>query len=153
MRSEPGGRTAPWRAASPKPKFHYRASVEGPRDRRSQAILAQHFEPKSGKWPVVIWLHPHCYQYGWSAGRPWASTAWAYSEGQDARPSFPLLWQKGFAVFAFDQLGYGTRVHEARDFYPRWSMRGSMIEDTRAAIDALCALEEIDSSQISYHKR
>lgn len=108
-------------------------------------------KPQSRKWPVVIWLHPYCYQDGWSAGHPWASTEWAYSEGQDARPSFPLLWQRGFAVFAFDQLGYGTRIHEARDFYeryPKWSMMGSMIEDTRAAVDALSALEEIDSSQI-----
>ncbi len=113
--------------------------------------LAADGKPKSGKWPVVIWLHPHCYQDGWSAGHPWAFTESAYSEGRDARPSFGLLWQRGFAVFAFDQLGYGTRIHEARDFYhryPRWSMMGSMIEDTRAAIDALSALEEIDSSQI-----
>ncbi|MEO6828571.1 MAG: alpha/beta fold hydrolase, partial [Acidobacteriaceae bacterium] len=108
-------------------------------------------KPKSGKWPVVIWLHPHCYQDGWSAGNPWASTEEVYSQGQDSRPSFPLLWKRGFAVFAFDQLGYGTRVHEARDFYkryPKWSILGNMIEDTRAAIDALSALEEIDSSQI-----
>jgi dienelactone hydrolase len=106
-------------------------------------------KPKPGKWPVVIWLHPHSYQDGWSSGHPWQSTQWAYS--QDERPSFSLLWKKGFAVFAFDQLGHGTRIHEARDFYkryPRWSMMGNMIEDTRAAIDALSALEEIDSSQI-----
>ncbi len=108
-------------------------------------------KPKSGKWPVVIWLHPHCYQDGWSAGHPWVSTEWAYSQGKDARPSFPLLWKRGFAVFAFDQLGYGTRIHEAKDFYeryPKWSMMGNMIEDTRAAIDALSALQEIDSTQI-----
>ena len=106
-------------------------------------------KPRPEKWPVVIWLHPHSYQDGWSSGHPWLSTQWAYS--QDERPSFPLLWKKGFAVFAFDQLGHGTRVHEARDFYkryPRWSMMGNMIEDTRAAIEALSALEEIDSSQI-----
>jgi pimeloyl-ACP methyl ester carboxylesterase len=106
-------------------------------------------KPKPGKWPVVIWLHQHSYQDGWSAGHPWLSTEWPY--GQDERPSFPLLWKRGFAVFAFDQLGHGTRVHEARDFYkryPKWSMMGNMIEDTRAAIDELSALEEIDSSQI-----
>ena len=106
-------------------------------------------KPKSGKRPVVIWLHPHCYQDGWSAGHPWMSTSWAY--GQDERPSFPLLWKRGFAVFAFDQLGYGTRIHEARTFYeryPKWSIMGNMIEDARAAIDAMSALDEIDSSQI-----
>jgi dienelactone hydrolase len=106
-------------------------------------------KPKPGKWPVVIWMHPHSYQDGWSAGHPWLSTEWAY--GQDEKPSFHMMWQKGFAVFAFDQLGHGTRVHEARDFYkryPKWSMMGNMIEDTRAAIDALASLEEIDSLQI-----
>jgi pimeloyl-ACP methyl ester carboxylesterase len=106
-------------------------------------------KPKPGKWPLVIWLHPHCYQDGWSAGHPWLSTEWPY--GQDERPSFPLLWKRGFATFAFDQLGYGTRVHEAKSFYeryPKWSIMGNMIEDTRAAIDALSALEEIDSSQV-----
>jgi len=106
-------------------------------------------KPKPGECPVVVWLHQHSYQDGWSAGHPWISTKWAY--GQDERPSFPSLWKKGFAVFAFDLVGYGTRVHEAKDFYqryPKWSMMGNMIEDTRAAIDALSALEEIDSSQI-----
>ncbi len=106
-------------------------------------------KPKPGKWPVVVWLHQHSYQDGWSAGHPWISTEWPY--GQDERPSFHLLWKKGFAVFGFDLIGHGTRVHEARDFYkryPKWSMMGNMIEDTRAAIDALSTLEEIDSSQI-----
>jgi pimeloyl-ACP methyl ester carboxylesterase len=106
-------------------------------------------KPKAGKWPVIVWLHQHSYQDGWSAGHPWLSTEWAY--GQDERPSFPMLWKKGFAVFAFDQIGHGTRVHEAKDFYkryPKWSLMGNMVEDTRAAIDALATLEEIDSSQI-----
>lgn len=106
-------------------------------------------KPKPGKWPVVIWLHPYSYQNGWSAGRPWVSTAGSYA--QDERPSFPSLVKRGFAVFAFDQLGFGTRVHEARSFYeryPKWSILGNMIDDTRAAIDALSALEEIDASRI-----
>lgn len=106
-------------------------------------------QPKPGKLPVVIWLHPHCYQNGWSGGDPWASERWAYS--QDERSMFPLLWKKGFAVFGFDQVGYGARIHAARNFYnryPHWSTMGNMIEDTRAAIDALAALEEIDASRI-----
>jgi pimeloyl-ACP methyl ester carboxylesterase len=108
-------------------------------------------KPKAGKWPVIIWLHPHCYQDGWSAGQPWFSSRSVYSQGQDARPSFPLLWKRGFAVFAFDQLGYGTRIHEARNFYERYpksSIMGNMIDDTRSAIDALSALEEIDSTEV-----
>jgi dienelactone hydrolase len=104
---------------------------------------------KSGKWPVAIWLHPYSYQNGWSAARPWAAGGGAYT--QDERPSFPSLAKRGFAVFAFDQIGYGTRVHEARRFYeryPKWSLMGNMIADTRAAVDALSNLEEIDSSRI-----
>jgi dienelactone hydrolase len=106
-------------------------------------------KPKPGKRPVVIWLHPYSYQDGWSAGEPWLPADWAYV--QDQRPAFPSLWKRGFAVFAFDQLGFGTRVHEGRDFYqryPKWSILGNMIADTRAAIDALSALEEVDPSQI-----
>lgn len=107
-------------------------------------------KPQPGKWPVAIWLHPYGYQNGWSAGHPWFSAGWAYT--QDERPSLPSLVKRGFAVFAFDQLGFGSRVHEAKDFYaryPKWSIMGNMISDTRAAIDALSALEVIDSSQIS----
>jgi pimeloyl-ACP methyl ester carboxylesterase len=105
---------------------------------------------KPGKWPVVIWLHPYSYQNGWSAGRPWASGS-VDVQRQDERPWFPLLAKRGFAVFAFDQLGFGARVHEIKHFYdryPRWSILGQMIEDTRAAVDALSNLEEIDSSRI-----
>jgi pimeloyl-ACP methyl ester carboxylesterase len=106
-------------------------------------------KPKSGKWPVVIWLHPYSYQNGWSAAQPWLPAEWAYD--QDFRPSFQQLVKRGFAVFAFDQVGFGARIHENKHFYdryPRWSILGNMIEDTRAAIDALSNLEEIDSSRI-----
>lgn len=106
-------------------------------------------QPQPGKWPVVIWLHPYSYQNGWSASRPWISGGSAYF--QDERASFPLLAKSGFAIFAFDQLGFGARIHEAKHFYdryPQWSILGNMIEDTRAAVDALSNLEEIDSSRI-----
>ncbi len=106
-------------------------------------------KPKPGKWPVVIWLHPYSYQNGWSAGRPWNVAEAAFI--LDERPSFASLTRRGVAVFAFDQLGFGSRVHEAKSFYeryPKWSILGNMIDDTRSAIDALAALEEIDSSRI-----
>ena len=108
-------------------------------------------KPKSGKWPVIIWLHPFSYQNGWSAGRPWTSGGWAYQ--QDERPSFPMFVNKGFAVFAFDQIGFGTRIHEAKAFYeryPKWSLLGNMIADTRAAVHALSKLQEIDGSKIFF---
>jgi pimeloyl-ACP methyl ester carboxylesterase len=42
-------------------------------------------------------------------------------------------------------------VHEAKQFYeryPKWSILGNMIGDTRAAIDALVALDQVDASQV-----
>jgi dienelactone hydrolase len=104
----------------------------------------------AGKWPVVIWLHPYAYQNGWSNASPWEST------GSDLRleqrPTIPFFVKRGFAVLAFDQIGFGARVRDARDFYhryPKWSLMGKMVADTRAAIDALVALETVDASRIS----
>ncbi|HUO25798.1 MAG TPA: alpha/beta fold hydrolase [Candidatus Aquilonibacter sp.] len=109
-------------------------------------------EPRSGRFPVVIWLHPYSYHTGWSCGlgaKPYLPSEWAYT--RDSRPSFQQLVNRSFAVFAFDQLGFGARIHEKKHFYdryPRWSILGSMIADTRSAISALTNLEEIDSSRI-----
>ena len=104
---------------------------------------------KPGKLPVVVWLHPYTYQNGWSAGSPWSSTGADY--GLERRPSFPELVKRGFAVLAFDQLGFGTRVLDARKFYeryPKWSLMGKMVSDTRAAIDAVRALDVIDPDRV-----
>jgi pimeloyl-ACP methyl ester carboxylesterase len=106
-------------------------------------------KPKSNKMPVVIWLHPYSYQNGWSAAKPWLPATWAYD--LDFRPSFADLVKKGFAVFAFDQVGFGARIFEEKRFYnryPRWSILGNMIDDTRSAVDALSSFDEIDSSRI-----
>ncbi|MFB3826796.1 MAG: alpha/beta hydrolase family protein [Bryobacteraceae bacterium] len=106
-------------------------------------------KPKAGKWPVVVWLHPYTYQNGWSAGAPWVSNTADYI--LDHRPSFPSLTQRGFAVLAFDQIGFGTRVLDARKFYeryPKWSLMGKMVSDTRAAVDAVSALEAVDPQRI-----
>lgn len=106
-------------------------------------------EPQLEKVPVAIWLHPYCYQNGWSAANPWHSANSTYD--LDFRPSFEQLIKRGFAVFAFDLPGFGARIHEFKHFYnryPRWSILGNMVEDTRSAIDALSKLEEIDSSRI-----
>jgi pimeloyl-ACP methyl ester carboxylesterase len=49
-------------------------------------------------------------------------------------------------VFAFDQIGFGARVLDARDFYrryPRWSLMGKMVADTRAAVEALGQTAEL----------
>ena len=104
----------------------------------------------ASKWPVVIWMHGYSYQNGWSVASPWEPTGADYR--LDQRPSIPALVSHGFAVLAFDQIGFGARVRDARDFYrryPKWSLMGKMVADTRAAIDALTALDAVDASRIS----
>ncbi len=106
-------------------------------------------QPKPGKWPLVVWLHPYTYQNGWSAGSPWSTTVPNYIV--DSRPSFPALVKRGFAVVAFDQIGFGSRVLDAREFYlryPKWSLMGKMVTDTRAAVDAAAVLDAIDGQRI-----
>ncbi|MBI4902574.1 MAG: alpha/beta fold hydrolase [Acidobacteria bacterium] len=103
----------------------------------------------TGKLPVVIWLHAYSYQYGWSIAEPWTSTG--SDIRMDQRPSFPSLTKRGFAVFAFDQIGFGTRVRDSKEFYnryPHWSLMGKMVADTRAAVEALAALDMIDADRI-----
>jgi dienelactone hydrolase len=93
-------------------------------------------EQKPGPLPVVIWLHAYAYATGYSR---WVNEA------------FDSLTGKGFAVLAFDQLGFGTRGPDVRDFYhqyPRWSLMGKMVSDTRGVIDAMSALDCIDHSRI-----
>ncbi len=104
---------------------------------------------KSERLPVVVWLHPYAYQYGWSIASPWTSTGTDYR--LDQRPSFPSLTRRGFAVLAFDQIGFGARVRDAREFYtryPQWSLMGKMVADTRAAVDTLAAHPRVDGSRI-----
>jgi dienelactone hydrolase len=91
---------------------------------------------RSGPLPAVIWLHPFSYATGYSRGMA---------------PFFAALTKAGFAVLAFDQVGFGSRLFQAERFYeryPRWSMLGKMVADTRAAVSALAALEVIDSRRI-----
>jgi pimeloyl-ACP methyl ester carboxylesterase len=106
-------------------------------------------EAKPGKWPVVVWLHPYTYQNGWSAGTPWSSRRPNYV--LDHRPTFSALTKRGFAVLAFDQIGFGTRVLDARKFYeryPKWSLMGKMVADTRNAVEAVAALDVVDANRI-----
>jgi cephalosporin-C deacetylase-like acetyl esterase len=62
------------------------------------------------------------------------------------------LVQAGYAVLAFDQAGFGSRMEEAAPFYnryPHWSMMGRMVEDAREAVGALAADSKIDPERIS----
>lgn len=89
-----------------------------------------------GKLPLVVWLHPYSYSTGYS---------------RDTKAPFEELTRRGYAVLAFDQVGFGTRGEQAKDFYqryPRWSMLGKMVADTRAAISAASAQDAVDAGKI-----
>lgn len=90
----------------------------------------------NGKVPLVIWLHPFSYSTGYS---------------RYAKRPFEELTRRGYGVLAFDQIGFGTRVEHAKDFYrryPRWSLLGKMVADTRAAIAAAASFDVVDASKI-----
>jgi dienelactone hydrolase len=96
-------------------------------------------ETNGKKIPAVIWLHPHLFSGGYTA---------AYKRGEHIHLT---LAKAGFAVFAYDQIGYGTRIEEATHFYdryPHWSMLGKMVYDAQAAIDALENVPFVDNKRI-----
>ena len=106
-------------------------------------IEADFFTPKDApadaRLPTVIWLHGYSSSLGYS---------WVYH--YDVHPVLALA-QAGYAVLTFDQSGFGSRQVEAAAFYnkyPRWSQMGHMVDDTRAAIDALSREAQADSSRI-----
>ncbi len=89
--------------------------------------------------PAFVWLHPISVSNGYVAG---------YFRGE--APHLALT-RSGYAVFAFDQIGNGGRIEEARDFYrryPRWSLLGKTVADTLAAVAALRAHPRVDPAQI-----
>jgi dienelactone hydrolase len=91
------------------------------------------------KLPTVLWLHGYSSSLGYS---------WVYH--YDLHPVLALA-QAGYAVLAFDQSGFGSRQVEAAAFYnkyPQWSQMGHMVDDTRAAIDAVSKEAVVDPSRI-----
>jgi pimeloyl-ACP methyl ester carboxylesterase len=103
-------------------------------------LKADFYYPESAaarrRLPLVVWLHPFSYATGYS---------------RYTTPTFSSLTGRGLAVLAFDQIGFGSRVRDAREFYnryPKWSLMGKMVADTRAAIDAAAALENVDPQRI-----
>ena len=96
--------------------------------------------PPGTKLPTVIWLHGYSYPLGYM---------WVYRN--DLHPILALA-QAGYAVLAFDQSGFGSRMGETAAFYdryPHWSQMGRMVEDARAAIDALEKDSLVDAQRIS----
>jgi pimeloyl-ACP methyl ester carboxylesterase len=98
--------------------------------------------------PVVIWLHPYSYATGYNEGY-----------GVESTTIYHRLAQAGYTVLAFDQVGFGQRLLEGRDFYdnnPEWSRLGRMVYDVRAAVDFLVdgtgavqgGMPKIDRNQI-----
>ena len=94
-------------------------------------------KPKE-KLPVIIWLHPYSYNSGYGMA------------SRERIPAAPIT-DMGYAMFGFDQIGFGTRVAEGTNFYkryPDWSLMGKMVDDVISAVDMLSNLEIIDSERI-----
>ena len=95
--------------------------------------------PEGTKLPTVIWLHGFSCSLGYM---------WVYHS--DLHPILALV-RAGYAVLAYDQTGNGSRQMETGPFYdryPHWSQMGRMVEDARAAVDALSKDSLVDSSRI-----
>ena len=95
--------------------------------------------PAGKKLPTVIWLHGYSYPLGYM---------WDYH--QELHPILGLV-HAGYAVLAYDQSGFGSRLTETGPFYeryPGWSHMGRMVEDARLAIDALSSDSLVDSQRI-----
>jgi pimeloyl-ACP methyl ester carboxylesterase len=91
------------------------------------------------KLPAVIWLHPISVSNGYVPG---------YRRGEAPHLAMARL---GLAVFAFDQIGNGSRINEIKHFHPRyphWSVLGKMVEDALAAVEALQGVEFVDPRRI-----
>src|SRR5262249_46540959 len=95
--------------------------------------------PENARLPTVIWLHGPSYQLGYM---------WVYHN--DLHPILALV-RAGYAVFAYDQSGFGSRMSEIGPFYdryPHWSQMGRMVEDARAAMDGLQKEPLVDPEKI-----
>ncbi|HVS51057.1 MAG TPA: alpha/beta fold hydrolase [Opitutaceae bacterium] len=122
----------PDRSAAESRRFRFAGNVTGdlyfPKD-----------TPPGAKLPTVIWLHGFSYPLGYM---------WVYR--RDLHPVLALV-KAGYAVLAYDQCGYGSRMNEIGPFYerwPHWSQLGRMVEDARAAIDTLEKDAVVDPERI-----
>jgi pimeloyl-ACP methyl ester carboxylesterase len=96
--------------------------------------------PPGKKLPTAIWLHGYSYPLGYM---------WVYHQ-TDLHPILALV-EQGYAVLAYDQSGFGSRLTETGPFYeryPNWSHMGRMVEDAETAVDALEKDDMVDTSHI-----
>ncbi|MGA1982976.1 MAG: alpha/beta fold hydrolase [Acidobacteriaceae bacterium] len=95
--------------------------------------------PAGKKLPTVIWLHGYSYPLGYM---------WVYHS--DLHPILALV-HAGYAVLAYDQSGFGSRLTETGPFYqrfPQWSHMGRLVEDAHSAVTALTTNELVDPNRI-----
>jgi len=95
--------------------------------------------PPGKKLPTVIWLHGYSYPLGYM---------WVYHN--DLHPILALV-HAGYAVLAYDQSGFGSRLSETGPFYdryPKWSHMGRLVEDAHSAVDALSKDDLVDPNHI-----
>ncbi len=96
---------------------------------------------EKGKLPVVIYLHEYDFNQGFSS----------MTFDHEIQSFFENMVARGFAVFAYDMIGFGNRNEEGTRFYeryPHWSKMGKSVADLKGAVDALTHYDLIDSSKI-----
>ncbi|HVW20592.1 MAG TPA: alpha/beta fold hydrolase [Opitutaceae bacterium] len=126
------GWLAPQKNAVTSRKFRFGDGVTG------DLYLPANAAP-GAKLPTVIWLHGFSYPLGYM---------WVYR--RDLHPILALA-QAGYAVLAYDQCGFGSRMAEIGPFYdrfPHWSQMGRMVEDVREAVGALQKDKQVDPGRI-----
>jgi len=95
--------------------------------------------PEGKKLPAVVWLHGFSYPLGYM---------WVYHS--DLHPILALV-HAGYAVLAYDQSGFGSRLSETGNFYnryPKWSHMGRLVEDAHAAVDELEGNDMVDPDHV-----
>ncbi len=103
------------------------------------------------KAAAVLWLHPFSCASGYTAGYLPGGGGLDQPESVRGEEFYRSLAAKGYVVFCFDQIGYGSRVEEAEGFYrrhPKWSLLGKMVGDAQAALDAMGKQPYIDMGRI-----
>lgn len=103
-----------------------------------------HLADATGPLPVVVFMHPLSYNIGFNEN---------YIESVTQTAIYFALAEAGFAVLAYDAVGFGSRLTEVSGVsgggqgvdglplfyrrYPEWSLLGKIVHDGLAAVDLL----------------